>query len=110
MIFVFFLPLVLSPSVDYSLIVEAVPPEFSHLTCFPVVLESPMRRPLAVCLILVGLSPLVLLGADGGTKNSGWPQWRGPDRNGICAETGLLKEWPKDGPKLLWDSNKVNSG
>jgi outer membrane protein assembly factor BamB len=31
-----------------------------------------------------------------------WPQWRGPQRNGISQETGLLKEWPKDGPKLLW--------
>jgi outer membrane protein assembly factor BamB len=69
-----------------------------------------MRRLLAVFLILVGLGPVVLLGADAGTKNSGWPQWRGPDRNGICAETGLLKEWPKNGPKLLWDSNKVNNG
>ncbi len=27
-----------------------------------------------------------------------WPQWRGPNRDGISKETGLLKEWPKDGP------------
>ncbi|HWY86990.1 MAG TPA: PQQ-binding-like beta-propeller repeat protein [Gemmataceae bacterium] len=31
-----------------------------------------------------------------------WPQWRGPDRSGVSKETGLLKAWPKDGPKLLW--------
>src|SRR5262245_52127287 len=31
-----------------------------------------------------------------------WPQWRGPQRDGISQETGLLKEWPKEGPKLLW--------
>lgn len=31
-----------------------------------------------------------------------WPQWRGPNRDGISAETGLLKEWPKEGPKELW--------
>src|SRR5262245_20918112 len=31
-----------------------------------------------------------------------WPQWRGPDRTGISKETGLLKTWPKEGPKLLW--------
>ena len=30
-----------------------------------------------------------------------WPQWRGPNRNGVSLETGLLKEWPKDGPKLI---------
>ena len=28
-----------------------------------------------------------------------WPQWRGPHRDGISKETGLLKEWPKDGPE-----------
>ena len=42
-------------------------------------------------------------------KNADWPQWRGPGRNGICTETGLLREWLKEGPKLLWDSKKVNA-
>jgi outer membrane protein assembly factor BamB len=31
-----------------------------------------------------------------------WPQYRGPTRDDISPETGLLKTWPKDGPKLLW--------
>ena len=31
-----------------------------------------------------------------------WPNWRGPHRDGISRETGLLKSWPKDGPKVLW--------
>ncbi len=31
-----------------------------------------------------------------------WPQWQGPDRNAISQETGLLKEWPKEGPPLAW--------
>ena len=31
-----------------------------------------------------------------------WPQWRGPERNEISKETGLLKEWPEGGPKKLW--------
>jgi outer membrane protein assembly factor BamB len=31
-----------------------------------------------------------------------WPCWRGPQRDGISRETGLLKEWPKDGPAQLW--------
>lgn len=31
-----------------------------------------------------------------------WPQFLGPDRNGISAETGLLTQWPADGPKELW--------
>lgn len=39
-----------------------------------------------------------------------WPQWRGPDRNGISQETGLLKQWPDDGPKLVWQSTEVGGG
>ena len=31
-----------------------------------------------------------------------WPQWRGPERTGKSKETGLLRSWPKGGPKLLW--------
>jgi outer membrane protein assembly factor BamB len=33
---------------------------------------------------------------------SDWPQWLGPNRNGISAEIGLLKSWPATGPKILW--------
>src|SRR5262245_27817293 len=39
-----------------------------------------------------------------------WPQWRGPDRTEISRETGLLKDWPKDGPKLLWTYSDAGSG
>jgi outer membrane protein assembly factor BamB len=39
-----------------------------------------------------------------------WPQWRGPERDGICKETGLLKEWPNDGPKLVWQMKGCGSG
>ena len=39
-----------------------------------------------------------------------WPQWRGPDRNGISAETGLLKQWPQEGPKLLWELKDIGFG
>jgi outer membrane protein assembly factor BamB len=38
-----------------------------------------------------------------------WPQWRGPNRDGVSQETGLLKEWPVGGPKLLWNSRQVNA-
>ena len=39
-----------------------------------------------------------------------WPQWRGPHRDGISQEKGLLSEWPKEGPKLLWQVKDVGSG
>jgi outer membrane protein assembly factor BamB len=31
-----------------------------------------------------------------------WPQWRGPNRDGVSAETGWLTEWPAKGPRVLW--------
>lgn len=39
-----------------------------------------------------------------------WPQWRGPDRTGISKETGLLKEWPADGPPLRWKAPDIGTG
>ncbi len=36
--------------------------------------------------------------------------WRGPDRNGIYPETGLLKEWPAGGPEILWTYEELGKG
>ncbi len=39
-----------------------------------------------------------------------WPEWRGPNRDGICKETGLLKEWPKSGPRVVWTAKDLGVG
>lgn len=39
-----------------------------------------------------------------------WPQWRGPNRDGINSEMGLLKEWPEGGPVVLWQVDSVGVG
>jgi outer membrane protein assembly factor BamB len=39
-----------------------------------------------------------------------WPQWRGPQRNGISKEAGLKKQWPNEGPKLLWQRKDIGTG
>jgi outer membrane protein assembly factor BamB len=39
-----------------------------------------------------------------------WPQWRGPNRDGISKETGLKKDWSKDEPKLLWTYRDAGRG
>jgi outer membrane protein assembly factor BamB len=39
-----------------------------------------------------------------------WPQFRGPQRDDISKETGLLKEWPADGPKRVWLFDKAGNG
>jgi len=36
--------------------------------------------------------------------------WRGPNRDGISQETGFKKEWPKDGPALLWRASEIGRG
>jgi outer membrane protein assembly factor BamB len=43
-------------------------------------------------------------------KPGEWPQWRGPNRDGVSPDTGLLTEWPKDGPKLLWEAKGAGRG
>src|SRR5829696_5581526 len=39
-----------------------------------------------------------------------WPQWRGPNRDGISTETGLLKQWPAEGPSLVWKAAGAGRG
>jgi outer membrane protein assembly factor BamB len=39
-----------------------------------------------------------------------WFQWRGPNRDGHSAETGLLQAWPKSGPQLAWRAAGVGNG
>ena len=36
--------------------------------------------------------------------------WRGPDRNGIYPETGLMEKWPDGGPELLWHYDELGPG
>ena len=31
-----------------------------------------------------------------------WPQWLGPERNGVSGETGLMQSWPATGPVVQW--------
>lgn len=42
--------------------------------------------------------------------NGEWAQWRGANRDGISKETGLLKEWPKEGPSLVWKTTGAGRG
>jgi outer membrane protein assembly factor BamB len=62
-----------------------------------------MKRAHQLLNVLVLCSTLSLGAAD-------WPQWRGPNRDGKSADTGLLKQWPADGPKLLWTARGLGQG
>ena len=39
-----------------------------------------------------------------------WPQWRGPHRDGVSTETGLLQQWPQTGPPLVWKATGIGDG
>ena len=38
-----------------------------------------------------------------------WPQWMGPERDNVWRESGVIKQFPDGGPKVLWRS-KVAGG
>ena len=57
----------------------------------------------AALLLLGGLIGTAVYAAD-------WPQWRGPDRTGVSHETGLLKSWPAEGPKMAWKATGLGEG
>ena len=44
------------------------------------------------------------------SQEPGWPQWRGPRRDGISDEKGLLPSWPPEGPRLLWKTEGLGQG
>jgi outer membrane protein assembly factor BamB len=56
---------------------------------------------------------LVVVGAvslSSQSPSSDWPQWRGPDRNGLSKETGLLSQWPRSGPTVAWSAAMLGAG
>ncbi len=60
-------------------------------------------KPTALLLLLPAL-----LSAAGAEPD--WPQFRGPKRDGLSPDTGLLKKWPAAGPAVVWKSDDVGFG
>ncbi len=53
---------------------------------------------------------LTLLTLTAAASQPDWNQFRGPDRTGLSKDTGLLKQWPADGPPLVWKAPGVGIG
>ena len=62
---------------------------------------------LFILLLVLALTPL---GIGAPAPNGEWPQWRGPQRNGLSADKGLLKQWPAAGPSKVWSISNLGDG
>jgi outer membrane protein assembly factor BamB len=69
-----------------------------------------MARRFVTAVIGVCALGVILLGQAAIPVRHDWPQWKGPDRNGISKETGLLQEWPAAGPARVWSQTGLGGG
>jgi outer membrane protein assembly factor BamB len=56
------------------------------------------------------LSLISLMSISSCTRISEFSDWRGPNRDGIYPESGLLKHWSQEGPALLWSYEGLGHG
>ena len=63
-----------------------------------------MNHTIALALVVVSFAQCGL------SAQYDWPQWQGTDQTAHSKEPGLLKEWPKDGPPLVWRVNGLGGG
>jgi outer membrane protein assembly factor BamB len=70
-----------------------------------------------LCSLGLPVSALMVLaaavvGARDATEPGGadWPQFRGPRRDNLSPDKGLLKTWPRGGPRLVWKGTGVGQG
>ena len=66
-----------------------------------------MKDKMLVASLIISLALLCnsTLGAE-----ATWPGWRGPNRDAISTEKGLLAEWTEEGPPLLWQADGLGRG
>lgn len=81
-------------------------------------IRSPMRSAGQVptvagrmrAVVLIAWALATLIGSDGLVRADDWPQWRGPGRDAVSMETGLLRSWPAGGPRLVWRASGLGTG
>jgi outer membrane protein assembly factor BamB len=67
-------------------------------------------RLFAACLLAVGCAGVSFPAKAFADETADWPQWRGPNRDGVATSSPrLLDTWPKEGPPLVWNSEWIPS-
>ncbi len=69
-----------------------------------IAVSAVLRRTFPAGMLLALVTPPALVSADD------WPQWRGPRRDAVSAETGLLQSWPTGGPRVAWQASGFGTG
>jgi outer membrane protein assembly factor BamB len=69
-------------------------------------------KPLHFALVFgwLALVSLATASAQVPSQAGDWPQWRGPNGDGISLDKNLLKEWPENGPPVVWQVDTVGVG
>jgi len=57
-----------------------------------------MKSYVQVLVIVISISAIIC----STTQATDWPNYRGPNHDGVSTETGWSATWPEDGPKVLW--------
>jgi outer membrane protein assembly factor BamB len=75
---------------------------------------APRRAAIPIVIVSLAGTSLLALDLKGKTSTAAataeWPEWRGPHRDGVSTEKGLLKSWDKGGPPLLWKATGLGGG
>jgi outer membrane protein assembly factor BamB len=61
----------------------------------------------AICILVAVAFQIYVAASEPGGY---WPQWRGPNRDNVSVDTGLLSEWPAKGPPLRWSVKGIGDG
>lgn len=76
---------------------------------FPSIHPPPANLPVTYSLrACCALTLVACLSASSHAED--WPQWMGPNRDGLTTETGLLQAWPEGGPERVWLSKNCGLG
>jgi outer membrane protein assembly factor BamB len=69
-----------------------------------------MKRKMIAVAVFALMASGLLEAAETAAKPAEWNQWRGPNRDALSPDTGLLKQWPAEGPSLVWKATGLGGG